>query len=117
MTSNDVIPEDEPVRIRLSNKTGLPLRPTPDEGGKNNHDDEDYFGEGSTYLSINRGEARQRDESKQEKRDRKMAVKEERRVCRMQKKIMKEAFAEEFQKRGHDVVVDPVGGSTVFRFS
>jgi hypothetical protein len=30
---------------------------------------------------------------------------------------MKEAFAEEFQKRGHDVIVDPVGGNTVFRFS
>ncbi|KAL3822191.1 hypothetical protein ACHAXA_008207 [Cyclostephanos tholiformis] len=116
-TSNDVIPEDKPVRIRLSNKTGLPLRPPSDEGIKNNNDNEDYFGEGSTYLSINRGEARQRDESKQEKRERKMAVKEERRVCRMQKKIMKEAFSEEFQRRGHDVVVDPVGGSTVFRFS
>ena len=114
-TSNDddVIPEDGPAKIRLSNKTGLPLRPL-EEGEV---DDDDYFGDGSTYLSINRGERRQKDETKDEKRDRKMAVRDERKVCRMQKKMMKEAFAEEFQKRGHDVVVDPVGGNTVFRFS
>ena len=114
-TSNDdVIPEDGPAKIRLSNKTGLPLRPL-EEGVVD--DDDDYFGEGSTYLSVNRGERRQKDETKDEKRDRKMAVRDERKVCRMQKKMMKEAFAEEFQKRGHDVIVDPVGGNTVFRFS
>jgi len=81
-------------------------------------DDDDHFGgESDTYLSVNRGEARHKDETKEEKRGRKMAVKEERKICRMQKKIMKEAFAEEFQKRGQDTAVDPVGGNKVFRFS
>ncbi|KAL3776158.1 hypothetical protein ACHAW5_005696 [Stephanodiscus triporus] len=116
MTSNGVIPEDGPVRIRLSNKTGLPLR-APEDDGNAAADDDHFGGEGDTYLSVNRGEARHKDETKEEKRGRKMAVKEERKICRMQKKIMKEAFAEEFQKRGHDTAVDPVGGKTVFRFS
>lgn len=127
--SNDVIPEERPVRIRLSNKTGLPLRSgRTDVGGgvyDNDGDDEDanvtdddYFADGnSTYLSINRGEARHKHETLAEKKERKMIIKEERKICRMQKKMMKEAFAEEFQKRGQDVVVDPVGGNSVFRFS
>ena len=51
-TSNDdVIPEDMPVMIRLSNKTGLTLRPLDRDDG----DDDDYFSEGSTCLSVNRG--------------------------------------------------------------
>ena len=112
MTSNnDVIPEDGLAKIRLTNKTGLSLRP-PEDGGvdRNEGDDDNYFCEGSTFLSVNRGEAHQRDETKTEKRERKTAMRWKRKVCRMQKKMMKEAFAEELKKRGHDVVVDPVGG-------
>lgn len=123
--TNDGIPEDGPVKIKLSNKTGLPLRSDTYGGVRNNdnginddYDDEgDYFDNGSTYLSINRGEARHKNETLAEKRERKMAIKEERKICRIQKKMMKEAFAEEFQRRGHDVILDPVGGNTVFRFS
>jgi hypothetical protein len=85
-TSNDdVIPEDMPVMIRLSNKTGLTLRPLDRDDG----DDDDYFGEGSTCLSVNRGEAHQRDETMAGKRERKTAVRDKRKVCRMQKKMMK----------------------------
>ena len=122
--SNDVIPEDGPVKIKLSNKTGLPLRSDTYGGVRNNNnnddyddDDGDYFDNGSTYLSINRGEARHKDETPAEKKERKMAIKEERKICRIQKKMMKEAFAEEFQRRGHDVILDCIGGNTVFRFS
>ena len=122
--SNDVIPEDGPVKIKLSNKTGLPLRSDTYGGVRNNnnnddYDDEggDYFDNGSTYLSINRGEARHKDETTAEKKERKMAIKEERKICRIQKKMMKEAFADEFQRRGHDVILDCIGGNTVFRFS
>lgn len=117
-SGNGIIPEDGPVKIQLSNKTGLPLgvfdarRPSPEE---NDHDE--YYSEGDTYLSVNRGESRNKQESKMEKKTRKMAVKEERRICRMQKKMLKEAFAEEFQRRGAAEAVDAVGGSTVFRFS
>ena len=125
--SNDVIPEDGPVKIKLSNKTGLPLGSDTYGGVTNNnnnnnnndYDDEggDYFDNGSTYLSINRGEARHKDETTAEKKERKMAIKEERKICRIQKKMMKEAFADEFQRRGHDVILDCIGGNTVFRFS
>jgi protein LTV1 len=127
VTSNDIIPEDGPVKIKLSNKTGLPLRSDTYGGVRSNnngvHDDYDddeggdYFDNGSTYLSINRGEARHKNETLAEKKERKMAIKEERKICRIQKKMMKEAFAEEFQRRGQDVILDPVGGNTVFRFS
>ncbi|KAL7526783.1 hypothetical protein ACHAXR_001650, partial [Thalassiosira sp. AJA248-18] len=119
---SDVIPEDGPVeKIQLSNKTGLPVfnyHNSPEEEEEYYDPDTHYYDEGNdTYLSINRGEARDKAESKMEKKNRKLAIKEERKICRMQKKIMKEAFKEEFQKRGHDVVVDAVGGNTVFRFS
>ncbi|KAL7522314.1 hypothetical protein ACHAWX_007004 [Stephanocyclus meneghinianus] len=115
---SQVIPEDKPVKIHLSNKTGLPLgvfdKHTHNSGSS---PEEDCYGEGDTYISINKGEARNRAESTLEKKVRKMAVKEERKICRIQKKIMKEAFREEFQKRGTAEIVDAVGGTTVFRFS
>ena len=115
--NNDVIPEDGPVKIQLSNKTGLPLGVFDNNHNQSPEDDGDYDGGDDTFVSINRGEARKKDESKMEKKERKFSVKEERRVCRMQKKIMKEAFKEEFQKRGQEAVVDSLGGSTVFRIS
>ena len=115
--NSDVIPEDGPVKIQLSNKTGLPLGVFDHNHNQSPEDDDDYDGGDDTFVSINRGEARKKDESKMEKKERKFSVKEERRVCRMQKKIMKEAFKEEFQKRGQEAVVDSLGGSTVFRIS
>lgn len=116
--NSDVIPEDGPVKIQLSAKTGLPLGvfgnsrvQSPEEEGE----EEDYYGDGDdTFLSINRGEARKKDESKMEKKERKFSIKEERKICRMQKKMLKEAFKEEFQKRGHEAVVDSLAGAAVF---
>ena len=65
------IPEEGPVKIQLSNKTGLPLgvfddrRPQgPDEDVYPNYD----YGEGDTYLSVNLGEARNKSETEMEKR-------------------------------------------------
>ena len=75
--------------------------------------------ESDTYTSINRGEAREKSETKFEnKKQRKVAIKEERKIqiSRMQKKIVKEAFQEEFIKRGQDVIDNDVGGSTCFGF-
>ena len=121
----DAIPEEGPVKIQLSNKTGLPLgtfdnqyssQQSPENDVYDEYDNE-YYNESDTYISINRGEARNKAETKMEKKQRKVAIKEERKICRMQKKIMKEAFKEEFIKRGQDVVVNDVGGSSVFRFS
>jgi hypothetical protein len=45
-----------------------------------------------------------------------MTVKKERQLARMQKKMMKEAFQDEFAKRQHELEQDDVGGRTVFRF-
>lgn len=115
--NNDVIPEDGPVKIQLSNKTGLPLGVFGNNHNQPPEDDIDDYDGGDTFVSINRGEARRKDESKMDKKERKFSVKEDRRICRMQKKIMKEAFKEEFQKRGHEAVVDSLGGSTVFRIA
>ena len=106
------IPEDAPVKIQLSSKTGLPL------GVFNNpasEDDEEYYEE-DTYISVNKGEARSRNETKVEKKLRKLAIKEERKICRIQKKMMKEAFRDEFSSRANAEVVDAVGGQTVYRF-
>ena len=112
---DSVIPEDKPVKIQLSNKTGLPLGVF----DKPNHAESevDYHDESDTYISVNKGEARDKEESLLEKKARKIAIKDERKVNRIQKKMMREAFREEFTKRGHDQVVDAVGGAAVFRFS
>ncbi|EED86782.1 predicted protein [Thalassiosira pseudonana CCMP1335] len=119
---SNVIPEDAPVKIQLSNKTGLPIGVFANHNNQHQPQDDDgeydnYYNESDTFLSVNKGEARDKTESATEKKMRKMAIKDERKICRMQKKIMKEAFKYEFQQRGSADVVDAVGGTTVFRFS
>jgi len=108
------IPEEQPVQILLSNKTGLPLGVLPDRQGGN---DEDSLFEEESYLSVNKGEARKKSESKDEKRLRKQAVKEDRRIARIQKKMMREAIEEEFSKRSAKVEGNDVAGKSVFRYS
>lgn len=115
LDEDSVIPEDRPVKIQLSNKTGLPLGVF--DKPNNDSAEADYYDESDTYISVNKGEARNKNESSLEKKIRKVAVKEERKICRIQKKMMREAFREEFTKRGAEQVVDAVGGATVFRFS
>jgi protein LTV1 len=108
--SPETLPEDEPAQIRLSNKTGLPIGVLSSRPDK--YDEED-----NTFLSVNRGEARKKDETPEEKKARKLAVKKEREMARVQKKLMREAFNSEFMKRSGDVVADDVGGMSVFRYS
>eukprot|EP00934_Nitzschia_sp_Nitz4_P003918 Nitzschia sp. Nitz4//scaffold3_size479765//417414//422217//NITZ4_000178-RA/size479765-processed-gene-1.550-mRNA-1//-1//CDS//3329550992//3908//frame0 len=96
--------------ILLSDKTGLPLGVLPTQ------DDDDLDDGIDTFVSVNRGEARDKQESKDNKRARKQGIKKERQVARMQKKMMKEAFSDEFSKRQQELMVDDVGGKTVFRF-
>ena len=108
--SPETLPEKEPAQIRLSNKTGLPIGVLSSRPDKN-HDEND------TFLSVNRGEARKKDETPEEKKARKLAVKKEREMARVQKKLMREAFQNEFVKRSGDMVADDVGGISVFRYS
>mmetsp|Transcript_19728 Transcript_19728/g.42866 ORF Transcript_19728/g.42866 Transcript_19728/m.42866 type:complete len:565 (-) Transcript_19728:50-1744(-) len=98
--------------IQLSEKTGLPL------GFLSNSraGDESYYDGTDTYMSVNKGEKRSQNETAEEKKLRKLTVKKERQLARMQKKMMKEAFNEEFTKRQNEVLCDDVGGKKVFRF-
>jgi protein LTV1 len=103
------IHEEEPaMQILLSDKTGLPLGVLPTRGQGQDGD--------GTFMSINKGEARKKEESVEEKKMRKLNVKKEREMARMQKKMMKQAFSDEFGKRAAEVLNDDVGGKTVFRF-
>lgn len=102
------LPEEEPAHIKLSSKTGLPIRYTKEE--------DDYDEEDDTMVSRNRGEARNKKETKEEKKARKLAVKKEREIARIQKKMMKEAFKDEFALRSEDAT-DEMGGKSVFRYS
>ena len=109
------LPQDEqPVQILLSNKTGLPLGvyPTTTSNHPPYHYDDEH-----TFASVNRGEARRKNETKEEKKARKEAVKEERQIARLQKKYMREAISDEFRKRSGGVGSDDVAGKTVFKFS
>mmetsp|Transcript_104971 Transcript_104971/g.157192 ORF Transcript_104971/g.157192 Transcript_104971/m.157192 type:complete len:544 (-) Transcript_104971:44-1675(-) len=98
---------EEMEQIKLSDKTGLPLGVLPSR---------DYEGGVDTYVSVNKGEPRKKKETAEEKKARKQNIKKERQLARMQKKMMKEAFSEEFSKRTHEVLSDDVGGKSVFRF-
>lgn len=96
--------------IHLSNKTGLPLGVLPSRSDNSNYNN----GE-DTILSVNKGEARKKKETAEEKRARKFAVKQERVLSRIQKKATRDVFQEEFQKRV--AVSDDIAGKSVFRFS
>ena len=100
--------EEPEQQIRLSEKTGLPLGVLPSRGPAGGGEE--------TYVSLNKGEARKKNENTEEKKDRKLNVKKERKFARMQKKMMKQAFSDEFNKRSTEVLADDVGGKTVFRF-
>jgi protein LTV1 len=113
MDLDEKIPEDQPVQILLSNKTGLPLGVLP---GPKKHSDMDDF-DNRTFMSVNKGEARRKEETKEEKKARKAAVKQERQIARMEKKMMKFAIDDEFSKRTANVNANDVGGKTVFKYS
>jgi protein LTV1 len=105
------IAEERPVQILLSDKTGLPLGILP--GPKDFFDDQ----EEETFASVNKGAARKKGETKEEKKARKLLVKQERQVSRIQKKMMREAIQEEFGLRAHTDVSNDVGGKSVFKYS
>lgn len=104
-----------PVQIMLSEKTGLPLGLYEHEEGNEHEHDGTYY-EDQTFISVNKGMARKKNESKEEKRLRKKVVKEERVIARMQKKMMREAIDDEFRKHAGSAVSDDVAGKSVFRF-
>jgi len=99
-------------QIQLSNKTGLPMGVLP---SKNHNDDDDD--DNTRNAVVNKGAARNRKETKEEKKARKIAAKQEKMISRLEKKMMKAAFADEFMKRSSDVTTNDVGGKTVFRYS
>lgn len=107
---NSVEPvEEEPVhQIQFSAKTGLPLGVIPTR---------EYPDFDDTIISVNRGMARQKDETREDKKARKAAVKQERQMARIQKRATREVFREEFEKRVTGQLVDDVAGKTVFRYS
>jgi protein LTV1 len=105
------IAEDKPVQILLSNKTGLPLGVLPGPSGFLDDDQQ------QTFVSVNKGEARKKGETKEEKRARKLLVKQERQISRIEKKMMREAIQEEFDKRTGNNASNDVGGKSVFKYS
>ena len=109
--------EEEPVQhIRLSAKTGLPVGVL--DSQHKHDDDNDAYGvdDTTTFLSINRGERRNKHETTEEKKARKLLVKRERELARLQKKMTKQVFQEEFQRRAVGSGDGDVAGQTVFRF-
>jgi protein LTV1 len=96
-----------PTRIRLSKKTGFPVRQPKqmDPIEEDVSDDED----GNENLRCNLGLARNKNESVDEKRMRKQALKESKRTRRASKKLTSETFKKEtirlqtlaIQKKAH----------------
>jgi len=116
--NDDSSKPDEHETIRLSEKTGMPLGIFP-SGPDGDYTDASYcptYDGAETYISVNKGEKRFKDETAEEKKLRKLNVKKQRQLARMQKKLMKEAFNEEFSKRQQGILADDVGGKSVMRF-
>ena len=94
----------------MLSKTGLSL----DVRKEDSEDDGLY--EDQTFVSVNKGIARRKGETKEEKRMRKKGVKEEREISRIQKKMMREAIKNEFRKHAGNSAADDVAGKSVFWF-
>jgi len=105
-----VLEDEELVQIQLSTKTGLPLEFHPNNPSYTTSDT-------STTLSVNKGNARPKNETLEQKKARKQEVKLERQRARETKKLVKECYADELGKRTMNVVENDVGGTTVFRYS
>jgi protein LTV1 len=95
----------EPL-IQLSNKTGLPI-----VASSRNDDYND-----NSAVGINKGEARKRGETAEEKQARKLAAKKEKHSARLQKKLMKQVFKEESRKLDIAGVSHDIVGQSVFRY-
>lgn len=96
--------------IRLSNKTGLPIEKMMDDTASGMDDLT------ATVASVNRGVPRPKAETAEERKLRKQMVKKERELARIQKKMTKEAFDDEFRRRAAPML-DDIAGKTVFRFA
>jgi protein LTV1 len=105
-----------PARIELSSKTGLPIQRPAGDGGSPSADEEEQPSRRNS-LSANKGLARNRNETKEEKRARKQAARRERHTSLLQKKAMRQAFGQELQKRSAVAATDTPVGSAVFRYS
>jgi protein LTV1 len=101
--------------IRLSNKTGLPVWQEPAAAAEA-EEEEKYDDLSTTIASVNRGVPRPKNETAEDRKNRKLVVKKERELARIQKKMTKEAFDDEFRRRAGPMVHDDVAGKTVFRF-
>lgn len=97
----------EPKKIILSSKTGLPMGvlTTTQKIVKTNESREPNV------------EQRRRGETREERKARKERVKKSKQEARLQKKVMKGVFADEFAKRSASSLTDDVGGVPVFRYS
>jgi protein LTV1 len=120
--------EEEEGQIRLSSKTGLPLGVFSSSQQRNHGNHDGYSDDGDddngadTMVSVNKGLARSKLESTAEKKARKAAIKCERHVARLQKKVTRQVFQTELAKRtGTDVssrtAHDTTAGKSVFRYS
>jgi protein LTV1 len=97
--------------IQLSNKTGLPIVYTCTDG-----DDDDDNESNTVGQSINKGMARKRDETAQEKQARKLAAKKEKHAARAQKKLIQQVFKEESRKLDAASCTNELVGQSVFRY-
>ena len=101
--------DGQPIQVILSRKTGLPLLQTSVVSLS--------ILEETSVISVNLGAARRKEESKDEKRLRKIAVKEQKQISKVQKKMMRTMFQTELSKRCENTVKDDIGGVSVYRYT
>ncbi|KAI8981205.1 LTV-domain-containing protein [Trametes punicea] len=91
---------DKPVpRIRLNPKTGMPSIAEEESSKTRPHPDSDSSDENDEEKPVRITVARKKDETPEEKKARKQAVKAERQARRMEKKATKESYSREVKRQ------------------
>jgi len=107
--------ESKPIsRIRLDHRTGLPT--SNDQGSKMSktttvdkprmYDRNRVLAYSNALLALHATMTRSRNEPKEEKKSRKLAVKRERQARRVEKKVTKEQFSVEFERQRKALIND-----------
>ncbi|KAL7748756.1 Protein ltv1 [Sorochytrium milnesiophthora] len=98
-------PVEEQARIVLSAKTGIPVQQSGVLASIERSAEDEEIADVDDQLSrVNLGSARDKSESKEDKRARKQALKDDKRVRKMEKKAVKQAFKQEAGRQSRQAV-------------
>eukprot|EP00026_Physarum_polycephalum_P006666 Phypoly_transcript_06717.p1 GENE.Phypoly_transcript_06717~~Phypoly_transcript_06717.p1 ORF type:complete len:551 (+),score=146.95 Phypoly_transcript_06717:87-1739(+) len=106
-------------KIKLSKKTGMPLGVLGTRGpqkGTHQDDQDSEESQDDSSVASNTGKARSKDETPEQRKERKRLVKEEKKANREKKKLVKQAYKSEEIKQTNLMVAQRVNQRVVYKF-